>query len=134
MKNFLIGIGVVATLMLLWFVMMALGLFGRATDTALNVADQTVFNASKHVYTYEEFIREKASYDEYAQQETQAENELAKLTARSVISGTEYDNLVMEKTGARNMKHRIAEKYNAMSQTAYQAPWKQKGLPDKLGD
>ncbi|HSI20283.1 MAG TPA: hypothetical protein VLA04_01050 [Verrucomicrobiae bacterium] len=132
--RFVTGLGIFVVCLIAWLLLSALGLFGRSVETASEMADQTVFSASKHVYSHEEFIREKNSYEQYDKQEKQAEAELDKLAERKVTSGTEYDNLVMEKSGARQMKNNIAARYNAMSETSYKAIWKQDGLPKRLGD
>lgn len=112
--------------------LLLLSLLVRGTDTASRMADQTVFNASKHVWSYEEFHRKHAQYEQYSDQITSARAEMALLEKKGTATGQRYDNLAMELDGARNMIKRIAAEYNAMSQIAYQSAWKSKGLPDRL--
>lgn len=105
----------------------------RGCDTASKMADQTVFNADKHVWSYEEFRRQFAQYEQYKGQLADVESRLAALEKSGVRSGQRYDNLVMETDGVRQMMRRIAANYNAMSRVAYQKIWKG-DLPEKLGE
>lgn len=101
----------------------------RTCNTASNVADQTVFNASKLVYTYEQFYAKYNQYQQYCGQLKDAESRLERVTDKG---SQEYNNLVTEIQGVRNMKRRIAGDYNAMSQVAYQSVCKGRGLPETL--
>jgi len=128
MKTF----GIIVAVLLALVALVVIGLFSRGCVTASKMADQTVFNADKHVWSYEEFHRKYEQYQQYTAQEETATKELEKLEAKGITSGQRYDNLVMEKDGVRNMKARIAADYNAMSKICYQGIWKSKGLPEKL--
>ena len=101
----------------------------RSCHTASKIADQTVFNASKLVYTYEQFYAKHNQYQQYCGQLRDAEEQLKGVTDRG---SQEYNNLVTEIQGVRNMKRRIAGEYNAMSQVAYQSVCKGRGLPETL--
>ncbi len=128
MKGFLITLGVIAAVVLLF----GLSIVSRGCDTASNMAEKTVFNADKHVWSYEEFHRKYTAYEQYRVQKAGAEAALEKLEKKGVTSGQSYDNKTMEIDGIRNMMNRIAADYNAMSQIAYQKIWKSKGLPERL--
>lgn len=108
------------------------GLVGRGCDTASRMADKTVFNADRHIASYEQFKQKYESYVQFQKQQEQAEARLAELAERGVTEGAEYSNLVMERDGSRQMMNRIAADYNAMSRVSYQAIWKEKGLPERL--
>ncbi|QQS22935.1 hypothetical protein IPM19_04975 [bacterium] len=129
MGKVIVGIIVVV---LLFVALFLLGIIGRGVDTASKVADKTVFNEDKIVYSYEEFHRKYEAYQQYKSQQEAAEGKLKELEAKGVKSGQRYDNLAMEADGARQMRNRIASEYNAMSKIAYQGIWKDKGLPEKL--
>jgi len=113
-------------------VLMSLSLLGRGCDTASEMAGQTVFNADKHVWTYEEFYRKWENYEQYKKQIGDAQAELDKLEAKGTTSGQRYDNLSNEMDGSRQMMRRIAAEYNKMSDVFYQDVWKGKELPKKL--
>jgi hypothetical protein len=110
----------------------ALGVLGRGCDTASRMADQTVFNADKNVWTYEQFHRQHSQYQQYTKQEKEVSLRIAELEAKNIRSGQRYDNLATELDGVRAMKNRIAADYNAMSDIAYQGIWRSRGLPQKL--
>lgn len=126
------GTKVLFLVFLMVFTLVILSVFSRGCDTVSRMADQTVYNADKHVWSYEEFHRKSNQYDQYKIQKKQAETSLDELQKRGEISGQNYDNLVTELTGVRQMMHRLAADYNAMSEIAYQVVWKSKGLPEKL--
>jgi chromosome segregation ATPase len=109
-----------------------LGLVFNVFGTASKMAEKTYLNADKNVWSYEEFHRKYEAYQQYTKQIEQAEKSLKDLEDKGVTSGQRYDNLSMEIDGSRQMKNRIAQEYNAMSEIAYQAMWKSKGLPEKL--
>lgn len=111
----------------------AAGIVLRGCDTVSEMADQTIFNADKNVWTYEEFHRQYEQYQQYELQLKEAEGKIEKLEADSTASRQRYDNLAMEADGVRQMMRRIAANYNAASEIAYQGIWKSKGLPEKLG-
>ncbi|MFA4846428.1 MAG: hypothetical protein WC654_07810 [Patescibacteria group bacterium] len=122
-----IGVAVVVVVGLV-----VLSVVSRACGTASDMADKTVFNAAKNVWTYEQFHKQFEQYEQYTKQETDATVALKALEEKGVTSGQNYDNLVNELSGVRQMKRRIAADYNAMSQIAYQAFWKSRGLPESL--
>lgn len=119
-------------LFVLYVAAIGLGLIGRGVDTASKVANQTVFNEDKIIYSYEQFHNKHQSYLQFKKQQEDAEAKIKELEAKGITSGQRYDNLTMEADGARQMRARIAADYNAMSQISYQAIWKSKGLPEKL--
>ncbi len=106
-------------------------LAGRTVDTAGKMADKTVFNADKHVWTYEEFRNKYQNFLQYKAQYESAKKSLEQLEEKGITSGQRYDNLVTEMTGAKNMMYRIAAAYNKMASVAYQKIWKG-DLPNKL--
>jgi hypothetical protein len=115
------------------------GIVNRGCGTASKMADKTVFNADKHVYSYEQFYAKANQYDQYKAQLADvekkifAERELLKGNARA-SSTQRLDNLNTEADGVRNMMRRIAADYNAMSSVGYQKIWKDKNLQEKLGE
>lgn len=111
---------------------LTLSILGRGVDTASKMADQTVFNASKNVWTYEQFYKQYESYKGFEAQIVAAKQALEELKTSGTTSGQAYDALVMEIAGARQMKTRIANEYNSMSSIAYQGTWKGVGLPERL--
>jgi len=126
-------IGTVFAVIIFVVILIALGLFGRGCNTASRMADKTVFNADKHVWTYEEFHRQYNSYEQYSGQEKEVRAQMADLESKGIGSGNQrYDNLATEADGIRNMKRRIAAEYNKMSEIWYQDVWRSKGLPDRL--
>jgi len=122
-----VGVAVVVVMALI-----VLSFLSRACGTASDMADKTVFNASKNVWTYEQFHKQFEQYEQYTKQEADATAALNVLEEKGITGGQNYDNLVNELSGVRQMKRRIAADYNAMSQIAYQAVWKSQGLPNKL--
>jgi hypothetical protein len=129
MKNFLLILALAAVLGLC---LVVTAIWGRGCDTANEMADQTIFNASQNVWSYEKFHEQYAAYEQYRGQLEDAEARLEALKSEGVREGQEYDNLVTEISGIRQMQRRIAADYNAASQIAYQGIWKSRGLPDKL--
>lgn len=119
--------------------LVVLSVVNRSCDTASKMADKTVFNADKHVYSYEQFFAKANQYDQYKAQlvdvekKITVEQELLKGNARA-SSTQRLDNLNTEADGVRNMMRRIAADYNAMSSVGYQKIWKDKNLPEKLGE
>lgn len=130
--NTLKVIGVIFLVGAALVVLFVVGVFGKGCSTAEKMADETIFNADKHVWSYEEFHRSYNQYLQYEEQATTAQSKLDTLQAHGIITGQRYDNLANEVDGARNMMHRIAANYNAMSEIFYQSMWKSKGLPEKL--
>ncbi len=126
------AIGWVAVILAVIVALTVFGVIGRGCDTASRMADKTVFNADQHIYSYEQFKTKYENYVQYKSQQDQAEEQLAKLDKRGVHDGQEYNNLVMERDGSRQMRNRLAADYNSMSRIAYQAIWKDRGLPDRL--
>jgi len=119
-------------LLAIGFVVGIVSTVNRGCNTANEMADQTVLNASRNVWSYEQFHKQYQAYEQYRLQLDEAETRLVALKADGTKSGQEYDNLVTEIAGLRNMKHRIAADYNAASQIDYQSIWKERGLPSKL--
>ena len=107
---------------------------GKAVNTVSKIADQTVFNADKHVYSYEEFKHKKEAFDQHLSLYASAKTQITELKAEIGFDRTdpEYKNLVMQKTGSMQMARNIAKEYNAMSKIAYQGIWKGKGMPETL--
>jgi hypothetical protein len=132
MKGTFTVIGVGAVIIIGVVLLFALGILGRGCGTASKMADQTVFNADKNVWSYEEFHKKYEQYTQYTEQIKDAEARRSQLEAKNVTSGQEYDNINMEISGARQMMRRIASDYNAMSAIAYQKVRKSKNLPEKL--
>jgi hypothetical protein len=124
-------IGLIGGLLLI-VLLVVMSVAGRGVDTASKMADQTVFNASKNVWSYEQFFKQYESYKSYDAQILIAQKSLDELKASGVTSGQAFEALVLEITGARQMKNRIATDYNAASKISYQAFWKDKGLPETL--
>lgn len=131
--NGLEKIGAIFAIILISIGALAFGLFLRGCNTASEMADKTIFNADKNVWTYEEFHRQYEQYQQYELQLKEAEEKIEKLEAEGTTSSQRYDNLAMEADGVRQMMRRIAANYNAASEIAYQGIWKSKGLPEKLG-
>ena len=126
MKRLLFAVGLVAVVA----TMPGCWVCGDADTAARQAAKQTVFNADKHVWTYEEFYRKFENYRQFDVQESTA-TELLKVTDPN---SPRYGSLSMEADGARQMKYRIAAEYNKMSDVAYQSIWRGRGLPSKLGE
>lgn len=108
------------------------GILGRGCKTANEMADQTVFNADKHVWSYEEFHRKYNQYEQYRVQMQDAKEVMDELEKKGMTENQRYGNLSMEYDGVRNMMKRIAAEYNTMSEIGYQKIWKSKGLPGRL--
>lgn len=119
---------------LIFIGLVVFGVIGKGCGTAERMADKTVFNADRHVWTYEEFFKEANQYKQYEQQIADAQAQLADLEKKGITSGQRYDNLSSELDGVRQMMRRIAANYNAMSQIGYQGIWKSRGLPERLGE
>ena len=126
------GLLIAGLIVVLIIVSIIVGIISRGADTASKVADKTVFNEDKIVYSYEEFHKKYEAYQQYKSQQETVEASLKDLESKGLSSGQRYDNLLMEASGARQMRNRIAADYNAMSKIAYQGVWKDKGLPEKL--
>ena len=110
-----------------------MGILGKGCDTASKMADQTIFNADKHVWTYEEFYNKSEAYAQHKANYDAAKKGLAALKASGTKSDDpEYDNLVMQKTGSYQMANQVAKDYNKMADVAYQKIWRDKNLPEKL--
>lgn len=101
----------------------------KAFNTAERVADQTVFNADQHVYTYEEFKRQYESFQQFDLQMQGAKRQIVQLEAKGNTKSQLYDNLQTEFAGARQMRCNIAASYNAMSKIAYKYVVKSSDLP-----
>ena len=107
---------------------------GKAVNTASQMADQTVFNADKHVYSYEEFKHKREAFEQHLSLYASAKEQIIELKAEAGFDrkDPEYKNLVMQKTGSMQMARNVAKEYNAMSKIAYQGIWKGKGMPETL--
>ncbi len=101
-------------------------------NTAAEVADKTVLNSDKIIYSYEQFYAKHEQYLQYQKQLADADKKMQQLKKEGIKSGQEYDNLSMEISGIRNMKNRIASDYNTMSKVYWNKIWKDKGLPESL--
>jgi hypothetical protein len=108
----------------------------KTEDTGKRMAEQTVFNADKHVWTYEQFKKNKADFDQYSLQYKKARKEMDRIEKLGNPSSMQqrYESLSMELDGSRNMMARISAEYNKMSNVAYQQVWKSMddGLPERL--
>lgn len=124
---------IVGAVVLVVIVLVVLNITGKTVGTASKMADQTVFNASGHVYSYEDFHRKWQQYQQYELQASAAQRRIDGLLERGVQGGQEYSNAVMERDGAEQMMRRIAADYNAASDIGYKGVWKSKGLPKKIG-
>lgn len=132
-RNILIGI--VSVIGLVALILMSL--LGRGCDTANKMADQTVFNASKHVWNLENFKKQYAAYNQHVSLYSTSKQRIKKLEEKNIFSGQSYDNAVTQSMGAEQMARNIASKYNAASNTDYQAVWKNvmvgsEPLPERL--
>jgi len=108
------------------------GIIGKTVNTASKMADQTVFNADKHVWTYEQFRKNKADFDQQLLTWRNFAKQAARLEAKGKDSGQEYGNSTMARDGAYQMMARISANYNKMAMVAYQKVWKGDGLPERL--
>lgn len=112
------------------------GYVGKGCRTADQMIDQTIFNADKHVWTYEQFYETYERYQQYETQIAESEQRLADFnkTAREtgIYDSQEKSGITMELNGSRQMKKEVAKQYNKMSDVCYQKIWKGKGLPEKL--
>ena len=110
-------------------------LSGVACQTLDRMLDQTYFNADKNVWSYEEFKRQNATYEQYSKRILEAED---RLREEKLLEEKADKNLIkqlnQEIQGSKNMKRDIASRYNAMSETAYQSIWKSNNLPERLGE
>lgn len=127
MKTF----GLIAIAILAVVVIGVIGLVGRGCNTASKMADKTVFNADKHVWTYEEFRNQVASFDQHNLTFKNAERRIGQLETKERTDTPEYNNSVMMRDGAYQMMARIASNYNKMAMVAYQKVWKG-DLPARL--
>ncbi len=134
MKKWKIGALSIAVLLVLIVGSFALKIVGKTVGTASKMADQTVFNADKHVYSYEEFRHKKEAFDQHLALYATAKEQITQLKAEAGFDrkDPEYKNLVMQKTGSMQMARNVAKEYNAMSLIAYQGIWKGKGMPKTL--
>lgn len=127
MKKF----GYIALAILLVIVIGVFSLISRGCGTASKMADQTIFNADKHVWTYEEFRNQYASFEQHNLTFKNATLRLDLLEAKGRADTQEYNNSVMMRDGVYQMMARIASNYNKMSTVAYQKIWKG-DLPARL--
>lgn len=107
------------------------GLVGRGCSTASKMADKTIFNADKHVWTYEKFRQNKADFDQHMLTWKNFAKQANKLETKGKDGGQEYNNAVMARDGAYQMMARISADYNKMADVAYQKIWKG-DLPERL--
>jgi hypothetical protein len=129
MNKVLIGIAVAVAIVLL----VVVSLVGRGCNTASEMADKTVFNADKHVWSYEQFKHQYEAFQQHVDLYASAKVNMKELTDANVPrDDAEFRNLIMQKTGAMQMARNIAKEYNAMSQIAYQKIWKGDNLPETL--
>jgi hypothetical protein len=105
---------------------------GKTVNTASEMADKTVFNASKHVWSYEQFRKNKADFDQHMLTWKNFGKQAKQLAAKGKDTGPEYNNAVMARDGAYQMMARISANYNKMAMVAYQKVWKGNGLPARL--
>jgi len=99
---------------------------GKTVKTAQEMAEETVFNADKHVWTYEQFKSNYAQFQQYMLQYKKARKEMDKIEALGIPDKMRdrYGSLTMELDGSRNMMARISAEYNKMSAVGYQKIWK----------
>lgn len=129
MKKVLIGIFVVVGIIAL----VGVSLLSRGCNTASEMADKTVFNADKHVWSYEQFKHQYEAFQQHVDLYASAKVNMKELTDANVPrDDAEFRNLIMQKTGAMQMARNIAKEYNAMSRIAYQKIWKGDNLPETL--
>jgi hypothetical protein len=112
-----------------WAVSVAL----KGCDVANEALDKTVLNVDKNIYSYEQFYQKASQYEQYRKQLNDAEWRLKGLSQENGDRDPRYGSINAEIEGCRNMMYRIAADYNAMSQVGYQKIWKDKGLPERLG-
>lgn len=103
----------------------------KTTSTVGKMSDQTVFNASKHVWTYEQFRKNKADFDQHMLTWKNFHKQAVSLEEKNRYDSQEYNNSVMARDGAYQMMARISADYNKMSEVAYQNVWKG-DLPERL--
>lgn len=103
----------------------------KSIDTVGKMTDQTVFNASKHVWTYEQFRKNKADFDQHMLTWKNFHKQALSLEAKNRYDSQEYNNATMARDGAYQMMARISADYNKMSAVAYQNVWKG-DLPERL--
>lgn len=112
------------------------GYIGKGCRTADKMMDQTIFNADKNVWTYEQFYETYERYNQYTVQIEEAEQRLTDLkeevAATGILDPQEKKSLIMERDGARQMRKEVAKQYNKMSDVCYQKIWKGRGLPQRL--
>ena len=124
----LLVVAVIAGLSIIGFVG---GIFNKGVKTASKMADQTIFNADKHVWTYEKFRANVADFDQHMTTWTGSAKRCKSLEEKGKDDTQSYDNAVMMRDGAWQMMARIAGDYNKMSAVAYQKIWKGQ-LPERL--
>lgn len=132
MKGLFIALGIIFGVFILIVLSIATGIFTRSLDTVNKMADQTVFNASKHVYNYEDFYNKYEKYTQYQKLYESSNKRMEELDKAGKTSGQEYEGLVMQRTGTFQMMAQIASDYNKASSIWYQKVWKGKGLPERL--
>lgn len=129
-KNVLIGILLIIALFFFGTVVRGCN---KTADTANKMADQTVFNADKHVQSYEDFKHLVENYEMHKLNMKNAERDIKDMKDANVDTNSfEYKNAINGKIGHRNMANKIAAEYNAMSKIWYQEYWKSDGAPEKL--
>lgn len=100
----------------------------RGCNTASEMADKTVFNADKHVWTFEDFRNKRNAFIQHKAQWAYAVEQL-----KLEEPGTQgYDNMVMQRDASRQMMYRIATDYNTYSDIWYKDFWRGDGLPKYL--
>lgn len=104
---------------------------GKGVDTIGKMADQTVFNADRHVWTYEQFRKNNADFDQHMLTWKNFAKQVDAMEKKGQFGTQPCNNAVMARDGAYQMMARISADYNKMSAVAYQNVWKG-SLPDRL--
>jgi len=121
-------------LVMLFFAMgWAISATVKGCGVANEALDKTILNVDKNIYSYEQFYQKASQYEQYHNQLKDAEWRLRGLSQENGDRDPKYGSILSEIEGCRNMMYRIAADYNAMSQVGYQKIWKDKGLPERLG-
>ena len=120
MHKILIGILVVLGITAL----IVISFFGKGYDTANRMADQTIFNASEHVWNLENFKEQYAAYQQHVSLYATAKNNITRLEEKGIFEGQSYDNYITQKMGSEQMARNIASKYHSASNIAYKEVWK----------
>lgn len=111
------------------------GLINSACSTTSRMVDQTYLNADKNVWSYEEFYKQNSAYEQFKIMVSDLQVELDTENSKGDKKDTELvKQLNVRIAGAKDMKRNIASKYNAMSSIHYQTIWKNKNLPERLGE